>query len=202
MYIGIEKGACIKPSKPYKHEKPILFYGSSITQGASVSRPGMIYESIISRVIDSDYINLGFASGAKAEDAIVDYMANINYSVFVSDYDYNAPTPEYLDATHRNMYKKIRSKHPDVPYIMLTKPIIHHNLKNLENQQRREIIFNTYENAIKNGDKNVYIIDGFEMFSSFESGDCSGDSVHPNDMGATVIAQNIIKLIRKEGVLK
>lgn len=202
VYIGIEKGAYIKPSRPYKNPKPILYYGSSITQGASVSRPGMIYESIISRALDTDFINLGFASGAKAENPIIDYMANIEYSIFVSDYDYNAPTPEYLEATHRNMYEKIRSKHPDVPYIMLTKPIIHHNQRNEENKRRHDIIFNTYENAIKNGDKNVYIIDGFEIFSLFESGDCSGDSVHPNDMGATVIAQNIIKLIKERNLLK
>jgi hypothetical protein len=45
-------------------------------------------------------------------------------------------------------------------------------------------------------------IDGFEIFSLFESGDCSGDSVHPNDMGATVIAQNIIKLIKERNLLK
>ena len=202
VYIGLEKGAYIKPSDPYKNEKPILYYGSSITQGASVSRPGMIYESIISRVLDTDFINLGFASGGKAEDAIVDYMADLDYSVCVSDYDYNAPTPEYLEATHGKMYEKIRAKHPNVAYIMLTKPIIHHNLKTAENQRRREIIFKTYENAIENGDKNVYIIDGFEIFSSFEAGNCSGDSVHPNDIGVAVIAQNIIKIIRERNLLK
>ena len=202
VYIGVEKGSYVKPSRTYKNETPILYYGSSITQGASVSRPGMIYESIISRALDTDFINLGFASGGKAEDAIVDYMAELNYSVFVCDYDYNAHTPEYLEATHSKMYKKIRAKHPDTAYIMLTKPIINHNLNNSENQRRREIIFKTYENALINGDKNVYIIDGFEMFSSFESGDCSGDGVHPNDMGATVIAQNIIKIIRERNLLR
>jgi hypothetical protein len=43
---------------------------------------------------------------------------------------------------------------------------------------------------------------GMKIFSLFESGDCSGDSVHPNDMGATVIAQNIIKLIKERNLLK
>lgn len=202
VYVGLEKDADVKPASPYKYEKPILFYGSSITQGASVSRPGMIYEAIISRMFDVDFINLGFASAGKAEDAIVDYMADLDYSIFVSDYDYNAPTLEYLEATHEKMYQKIRAKHPNAAYIMLTKPILHHNLKTEENQRRREIIYKTYKNAMQNGDKNVYIIDGFEIFSSFESGDCSGDNVHPNDMGATVLAGNIIKIIKERNLLQ
>ena len=202
IYVGIDTVADIKPANRYKHEKPILYYGSSITQGASVSRPGMTYEAIISRIFDVDFINLGFAGGGKAEDAIVDYMAGMDYSIFVCDYDYNAPTPEYLEKTHEKMYKKIRKKHPDTAYIMLTKPILHYNQNNEENKIRREIIYRTYENAVAGGDKNVFIIDGFEIFSAYKSGDCSGDGVHPNDLGAYVIAQSIAQIIREKELLQ
>ena len=41
MVIGIADDAEISEPKPYKYEKPIVFYGPSITQGACASRPGV-----------------------------------------------------------------------------------------------------------------------------------------------------------------
>ena len=52
MYIGIQKDAEISHAPDYKLEKPIVFYGSSITHGASASRPGLIYENLLSRELD------------------------------------------------------------------------------------------------------------------------------------------------------
>jgi hypothetical protein len=49
-------------------------------------------------------------------------MAGLDMKIFVSDYDYNAPDPDYLKATHYKMYEKIRAKHPDIPYIMISRP--------------------------------------------------------------------------------
>lgn len=201
VHIGLEKGATLLPANDYKYEKPILFYGSSITHGASVSRPGQAYEAMLARRYDTNFINLGFASGAKAEDAIIEYMASLDYSIFVSDYDHNAPTPEHLEATHEKLYKAVRAKHPDVPYIMLTKPILYHKLDNAENDRRREIIYATYQNALANGDKNVYFIDGKAIFKDIPTGDCTADSVHPNDLGMHIMANAIGKIIEENYLL-
>lgn len=43
----------------------IVFYGSSITQGACISRPGLSYSNIICRMLDADNMNLGFAGSAR-----------------------------------------------------------------------------------------------------------------------------------------
>ena len=61
IYIGVDKGATFEAAPGYKNSKPMLFYGSSITQGACVSRPGNDYVSIVARRYDSDFINLGFS---------------------------------------------------------------------------------------------------------------------------------------------
>ncbi len=201
VYIGLEKGASLSPADDYTYEKPILFYGSSITHGASVSRPGQTYEAMLSRTFDTNFVNLGFASGAKGEDAIIDYMASLDYSIFVSDYDHNAPTPEHLEATHEKLYKAIRKAHPTVPYIMLTKPILHYKLDNAENDRRREIIYTTYKNALASGDKNVYLIDGKEIFKDIPTGNCSADSVHPNDLGMHIMANAITTVIEENNLL-
>ena len=86
----------LKDAPEYRIKKPVVYYGSSITQGGCASKPGSSYESILSRRFDCDYINLGFSGTAKGEDEIVDYIKGLEMSVFVMDYDHNAPTTEHL----------------------------------------------------------------------------------------------------------
>ena len=51
--VGIDSNSVIE--KPLKNiSKPIVFYGTSITQGGCASRPGMAHTNIISRKLDID----------------------------------------------------------------------------------------------------------------------------------------------------
>jgi len=61
VYIGLREDAVIETPKPYKYELPVVYYGSSITQGGCASRPGNSYQAIISRMLDCNFINLGFS---------------------------------------------------------------------------------------------------------------------------------------------
>ncbi|MFR6641611.1 MAG: hypothetical protein ACLUSP_10070 [Christensenellales bacterium] len=38
------------------------------------------------------------------------------------DYDYNAPSPEYLAETHFRFYKTYRARRPETPIVMISKP--------------------------------------------------------------------------------
>ena len=49
VYIGIQKGSILKEGTMYSDTLPIVYYGSSITQGGCASRPGMSYQNIICR---------------------------------------------------------------------------------------------------------------------------------------------------------
>ena len=89
LYIGLMEDAVLEEASPYKNKKPIVYYGSSITQGGCASTPGMSYENIISREFDYDYINLGFSGSAKAEDEMAEYISNLDMSLFVYDYDHH-----------------------------------------------------------------------------------------------------------------
>ena len=196
LQIGLEKGASLGAHAPYRHEKPIVFYGSSITQGGCASRPGKTYQAIISRKYDCDYINLGFSGSARAEEGIVDYMADLKMSAFVSDYDHNAPDPEYLKNTHYKMYEKIREKHPDIPYFMVTKPDFAFRDEDVE---RRCVIMESYLKAYRGGDKNVYFIDGSTFFADGDMGDFTIDYCHPTDDGfakmAALIGDTLAKVM-------
>ncbi|MDD2503488.1 MAG: SGNH/GDSL hydrolase family protein [Clostridia bacterium] len=198
LYIGLQSSAHIGSGAEYAYKKPVLYYGSSITQGGCACRPGNSYQAIISRRFNCDHINLGFSGSAKGEDAIVDYMSELDVSVFVCDYDHNAPTVEHLAATHEKMFKKFRMKSPELPIILVSKPGFESNpaLSIL----KRDVIYTTYMNAIRNGDQNVYYIDGQHLFKDENRDCCTVDGVHPNDAGflrmAEVIGHTVGRLLR------
>ena len=77
LYIALKKDAVIEEAEDYVNKLPIVYYGSSITQGASASRPGTCYQAIISRRLNMDYVNLGFSGNAKAEKIMAQYLAGL-----------------------------------------------------------------------------------------------------------------------------
>lgn len=186
LYIGVSEDSRIGLGEFYLSKLPIVYYGSSITQGACSSRPGMIYENIIARRLNFDYMNLGFSGNAKGDSAIVNYMSTLNMLAFVSDYDHNAPNAEHLLNTHKKMYEKIRSTHPYIPYIIVSKPDFASEPK--EAAIRRDIIMDTYRYARENGDNNAYFVDGEGIYRGQDVDNCSVDGIHPNDYGMIRIA--------------
>lgn len=190
LYIGLEERAVLKEAKPYKNDKPIVYYGSSITQGGCASRPGMSYQAIVSREFNYDYINLGFSGSAMAEDTMIDYIKNLDMSAFVYDYDYNAPSVEYLEKTHEKMFKEIREKNPDIPIVIMSRPKYYLNEKE---EKRRNIIEATYKNALASGDKNVYFLDG-KTLTALCKDSGTVDSNHPTDFGFASMADALIKV--------
>ncbi len=188
LAVGVEKGARVEAPLPYRYENPVVYYGSSITQGGCASRPGNAYESIISRRLDCDFINLGFSGSAKGEREMAEYIADLTMAAFVCDYDYNADTVEELEATHSAFVKVIRQKQPNLPIILVTKPQFY---SDAETVRRVEIIRATYEALLQKGAQNIYLIDGGEMMRTY-CDDCGTvDGVHPNDHGFVAMAKGI-----------
>lgn len=106
MQIGIEERAKLWETPAYTVEKPIVFYGSSITEGGCAPRPGNAYTSIVSRWLDADYRNMGFSGSARGEEDFAEYLAGFpEMSLFVMDYDHNSPSPEHLAETHAPFLK-------------------------------------------------------------------------------------------------
>ena len=180
LLIGVKQGSQWQTPHTYANDKPVIFYGSSITQGGCASRPGTCYQNFLSRAFDMDYVNLGFSGNCRAEDTMLDYLAGLEMSVFVSDYDHNTPTVEHLAATHEKLYRAIRAHHPNVPYIILSKPDFHDTP---DERARRAITMATYQKAITEGDANVYFVDGASIFAGDASEDCTVDGCHPTDLG-------------------
>ncbi|MBQ6839238.1 MAG: hypothetical protein IJO45_00920 [Oscillospiraceae bacterium] len=193
LLVGLDNGASVLEPAPYAVEKPIVFYGSSITQGGCASRPGNAYTNHLARRLNAPIINLGFSGSGRGEPLMAQTIADMDMSAFVMDYDHNAPSPEHLEKTHEPFFKIIREKVPTLPIIMISRVSPNHKMTSV----RREIIRCTYNNAITAGDKNVYFIDGETLFGTTDRDACTVDGTHPNDLGFLRMADGIEPVLRQ-----
>ena len=123
---------------------------------------------------------------------MAEYISSLPMSVFVYDYDHNAPTPEHLQNTHENMFKIIRKAQPTLPVIMLSRPKY---TLNDEEKERLAIIRRTYENALAKGDQNVYFIDGPTLMQ-YAKNEGTVDGCHPTDYGFYSMAETLLSLLK------
>ena len=194
LEISIDDDAQMLECDPYTYPKPIVFYGSSITEGGCASSVGKCYTALVTRWLDSDYINLGVSGNARGERTMADYIKKLDMSIFVMDYDHNAPTLEHLEATHEPFFKVIREANPNLPIVMMSKPDFDNGKE--ENIKRREVIKRTYQNALANGDKNVYFIDGESFFGDTDRSICTVEACHPTDLGFMRMAEKIYPVLK------
>lgn len=186
VYVGIKEGSTLKPAGDYKIIKPIVFYGSSVTQGGCASRPGNTYPSQISRALDIDFISFGFAGSAKGEEEMANYIAGLDMTAFFYDYDYNAASLEFYKETHEKFFKIIRAAQPNTPIIMTTRPKKH---LTPQEQERIDVMMQTYNNAVAAGDKNVYYIKGTDLLEDSIAETALIENTHPNDCGFASMAR-------------
>lgn len=193
LEIGLAPDAAVSPAKKYKIEKPVVFYGSSITQGGCCSRPGSTYQARLSAEFGFDYINLGFSGSARGEKEIAEYIASLDMSVFVLDYDHNAPDPEHLQNTHEAFFRLFREKQPMTPVVFMSRPKF---ILNKDEQTRRSIVEKTFKNALSAGDRNVYFIDGLQL-TDLCGAEGTVDDCHPTDLGFFSMAQALSPAFKK-----
>lgn len=179
--LGFSAGAAFGTPAPYSLKDPVVYYGSSITQGACASRPCNCYTQMLTNHFNLRQINLGFSGRAKGEPVMARYIASLPMSVFVMDYDHNADTPEDLAATHEDFFHIVRAANPVLPIILISRP--NTDRDPADACARFEVIARTYRNAVAAGDKHVYLVDGRRLFDGDMRVACTVDSCHPSDLG-------------------
>ena len=196
LYIGVEQGASLSPAPDYTYENPVVFYGSSVTQGGCCSRPGMNYTAVLSRMLDANVKNLGFSGSCKGELQMADYLASLDMSVLVMGFDHNAPSPEYLAEHHEPFFKRFREKRPETPVIFITRAAF---IPNPDRDARLAVVQRTYDNARAAGDENVYFVPTPNSLAPIGN-DGTVDGCHPNDLGFWFMAQGLYPTLK--GILE
>jgi hypothetical protein len=117
LSIGVPPDAQFESLAP-RTEKPIVFYGTSITHGASASRPGMVHTAILGRRLDHPVVNLGFSGNGKMDAAVGDFLTRLDAAVFVIDCLPNMQ-PEMVTERTIPLVKQLRSAHPTTPIVLV-----------------------------------------------------------------------------------
>lgn len=183
LEIGIEAGGKIS-SMDSPFNRRILVYGSSITQGASASRPGLAYPARLSRATGIDFLNLGLSGNAKMHREVADMIAEISADGYVLDCVPNSSTQEIKERT-AYLVGSIRKNHPHTPIIMIQSIIREQG--NWNNKTREFVVAQNqafqqeYEFLIASGVKSLYFIREDNFLGNDHEGTIDG--THPNDLG-------------------
>ena len=192
--IGVDSLSYVK--KPKSNEKkPIVFYGTSITQGACASRPGMAHTNIISRQLDRDVINFGFSGNGRMEEPIANLISDSNPIFYVIECMPNMYPPDLVSNNTIPLIDTIRAKDSDTPIILVdlfTSPITALD----KNANRGTIEMNNalkyqYDKMINNGYKNIiYLETQSALGNDFEG---TVDAVHFTDLGFIRYSDFLVK---------
>ncbi len=198
VQIGFPEGATFSKAANSKHEKPIVFYGTSILQGGCASRPGMAYPSIIGRKLDWPVINLGFSGNALSEPELAQLMAELDPAVYVLD-----PLPNMNAAMIRERMEpfvlRLRQAHPKTAIVLVESVFYADGFlvgKRKEhytssNEALREI----FSKLKKSGVKDLHYISGENLIG--DDGEGTVDGTHPTDLGFVRMAEKIEPVLRK-----
>ena len=181
LKIGVDPGSYIAPAKPRAPgDKPIVFYGTSITQGGCASRAGMCHVAILGRWLGRETINLGFSGSGKMEPELAPLFAEIDPALFVLECLPNM-TKEMVSERIEPFVKVLREKHPDMPILLVENPL--YKRDNPQNVALRAV----YDRLRAAGVKNIHLLPADKQLAGKENG--TVDGIHPTDLGFVRMAE-------------
>ena len=214
--LGIDTDATIKalPPRASGIDRPVVFYGTSITQGASCTRPGLAFVNRVGRDLDVPVVGLGFAGSGVMEFEMSDLLARIDASCYVLDclWNMNVPIPSEGEAFH-DMYaagfddkdrisvvrfryepfiRNLRAKRPGVPIVMAEQS---DGFKCGRFDEKNKFIRKLYDKLVAEGWKDLVYLPNDNMYSADMEGTVDGN--HPNDSGMESMAKAFGEAVRQ-----
>jgi len=185
LEIGIPAEFQIEPlPRPASATRPLVFYGTSITQGGCASRPGMPHTALLGRRLNRPIVNLGFSGNGRMEQPVTDLLAEIDAAAYVIDCLPNMGAEEVAKRT-RPLVLSLRTARPGVP-ILLTEDRTYgyaylQSEARLINASNRAALREAYESLLAEGVEDLYYLAGDDLLGS--DGEATVDGSHPNDLG-------------------
>jgi lysophospholipase L1-like esterase len=201
LHVGLDAGAAVDAPPPYATAGPIVFYGTSITQGGCACRPGMAHTNILSRMLNAQVINLGFSGNGKGEPEVARVVAEIaKPALLVLDFDANVSTLDLLKARLPEFIRILRDSHPATPILVISRPPfasdLHKESAMQDKLDRAEFHRRTVERRRAAGDANIHFCDGSTLMGE-DFHECTVDGVHPTDLGFWRMAEALRPVIGK-----
>jgi hypothetical protein len=196
--IGVDPGAVIKKAgNEFVPKRKVVIYGSSITQGASASRPGMAYPSIIGRDMNVETFNLGFSGSGKMEIEMANILGKMDADVYILDCVPN-PSPKQIHERAVPFVKRLRQLKPNVPIILVESILredgnwntVKGNYVRNQNKEFRQ----AYEQLIAEKIQNLYYISNKDLIGNDH--EATVDGTHFTDLGFTRFAKHMEDMLQ------
>ncbi len=198
VFVGFEQGAALLAPLPFVLPGKIVIYGTSITQGGCVSRPGMVYSNILSRKLDVEFVNLGFSGNGRGEPALAHLINQIPGTSFII-LDYEANAGKTIVNTLSPFVEVLRERHPQTPILIMSKIRYARAMDGSEAYESLMSLRDFQKNLVNDrktaGDENIYFLDGSKVLGD-DYFECTVDGTHPSDLGSQRIADALLPAIR------
>ncbi len=182
--------------------RPIVYYGSSITQGGCASRPALAYAHRLSETFCINYVNLAISGNARGEHALADYVASFSHAaLFILDWGANLliyNDIELLEKRYENFWRTIHTKNPDTPILFVglqnysidvsSEPNFRKHVQEKRDFIKEKALAACNEVNQQKEQKIFDFIDGTSIISA-SSLDLTIDGVHPSDTGHRTYAE-------------
>ena len=197
--LSLDPEARLEPASPYTIRQPIVFYGSSITQGGCASNPGGSCQAILERRLHVDFVNLGFSGNGMGEPVLAEAITELDPSAIVLDFwgnpkadAYAAALPVFVDI--------LRRRFPRVP-ILVTSPFYFSAEASDEalarsQDDKRRISRDFVRLRRDRGDRHIFFVDGLKMLNPSQTGGLV-DGVHCNSLGFYFNALGLEPFLKK-----
>ncbi|MDD4890755.1 MAG: SGNH/GDSL hydrolase family protein [Phycisphaerae bacterium] len=187
--LGIDNGATVRPTRAnYRLPKPVVYYGSSITQGGCASNPGMAYPAILTRELNVESVNLGFSGNGLSEPELAAALAEIDAACYVLDQWGNTGTAQNARDRYPRFIEIIRRSRPATP-IVVTSPFAVVSQKHSPRADREMAAYlrTLVAQRRRAGDKTITFFDGLRQFGE-EDTNATVDGIHCNTLGFHLMA--------------
>jgi hypothetical protein len=195
--IGLNERASIEAPAPFAVEKPVVFYGTSITQGGCATHPGTSYQALVGTALNVDFVNLGFSGAGKGETALARAVVEIDASCYVMDFCQNNGTAENLHEVYSPFLQTIRDTRPDTPIVCITTIFSTGEIfgGTTRHADMRTVIRNAVAERKQMGDQQITLVEGYDLLGP---DDRIGlvDGSHPNDIGFLSMARGLEPVLR------
>ncbi|MBI4892841.1 MAG: SGNH/GDSL hydrolase family protein [Acidobacteria bacterium] len=199
LEIAVPKGATLTPAPARPPaRKPIVFYGTSITQGASATRPGMCHPAILGRWLDRAVINLGFSGNGRMESEVIKFITEIDAAAFVLDCLPNITAKEVEERTEPGV-KMLRAAHPNTPILLVEDRNYPQGFllptPRERNQSSQAALRAAFQRLQKAKIRSLYYLAAPQLLG--DDGEATTDGSHPSDLGFVRQAKAFEKPLRK-----
>lgn len=183
LSVGVPEGSRFEALPP-SDKKPVFYYGTSIAQGCSASRPGMTIPALLGRRLDRPVVNFGFSGTGRMEAALADLIGEVDAAVFVLDCLPNM-SAKLVSERAETFIRKLRQARPDTPIVLVEDRTMTNawlkpgRLKS--HADRRKVYRTAYDKLTAEGFKKMYYVEGDHLLGDDNEGTI--DSSHPTDVG-------------------